>query len=478
MGFREDKGEKVMDEKKKTEMELLSDRLLRRKKSVFYTNRDSYELSKDYCDRYITYLNLCKTERECVEESIKILGSHGFNDFSAADPLLSGQKVILNVKGKSLIAAVGGSENLSEGLRIVAAHIDSPRLDLKPHPLYETKGFGYLKTHYYGGIKKYQWVAIPLAMHGVVITKDGTSIKVSVGEAEGEPVFSITDLLPHLSRNVQDKRTAREVIKGEELNVLIGSMPVKDESVKEPIKLYLMKLLNERYDIVEEDFISAEIEFVPNYKAGYVGFDESFIGGYAQDDRVCAYAAVEAISKLERPKYTTVLVLADKEETGSDGNTGLASDMLRNFVSLISKRAGVDAETVLAHSKCISADVTNGYDPTFAEVSEPHNAAYLNHGVSLERYTGAAGKSNTSEASAEYVAEIRALLDGADIPWQANEIGKIDEGGGGTVAKFIARLGVDVIDMGVPVLSMHAPYEITSRIDCFYLYRLFKEFFM
>jgi len=362
-------------------------------------------------------------------------------------------------------------------VRIIAAHIDSPRLDLKPMPLYEQNDLGYFKTHYYGGIKKYQWAAIPLAMHGVVVNKSGEITDVNIGEKEGDPVFCVTDLLPHLSRKAQDSRTAREVIKGEELNILIGSRPIDDEKIKEPVKLFLMKLLNERFGMVEEDFVSAEIEFVPAFKASYAGLDESLIGAYAQDDRVAAYAGLRALLESESPEYTTVLIFADKEETGSDGNTGLASDMLRNFISLLAKRAGVDAEMVLLRTKCLSADVAAGFDPTFPEVNDPRNAAYLNFGVSLERYTGAGGKGNTSEASAEYVAEIRAMLDEAGIPWQSNELGKIDEGGGGTVAKFIARLGADVIDIGVPVLSMHAPFEITACCDVYSLYKAFLEFF-
>ena len=466
-----------MGEEQRSEMVILKEQILSGKKNTFHIKPDMFEESKEYSDGYIKFLNACKTERECVETTVEFLKENGFSMFDSAVGLPRNGKVIQNIKEKSLIAAVKGKRPLSEGLRIIAAHIDSPRLDLKPMPLYEKKDIGYLKTHYYGGIKKYQWVAIPLAMHGVIITKDGTTIKIVIGENEGDPVFTISDVLPHLSRKIQDNRTARDVIKGEELNIIFGSRPVEDKDIKEPIKLYLMKLLNDRYGIVEEDFISAEIEFVPSFKAGYVGLDESLIGGYAQDDRVCSYAALKALVEVENPEYTTVLILADKEETGSDGNTGLASDMLRNFVSIISKREDIDPEIVLANTKCISGDVAAGYDPTFSDVSEPMNAAYLNKGISVERYTGAAGKSLTSEASAEFVAFIRNLLDNANIPWQANEMGKVDEGGGGTVAKFIARLGADVIDMGVPVLSMHAPYEITSRLDVYSLYKAYMEFF-
>ena len=466
-----------MSESPKSEMTLLKEKILTQSKSTFLAKPEMFEESKDYTDGYIRFLNSCKTEREFVDESVEYLTLSGFEEFNPVYALTENAKVIYNIRGKALIAAVGGSRPLTDGIRIIAAHIDSPRLDLKPRPLYENNDIGYLKTHYYGGIKKYQWVTIPLAMHGVIITKDGRTVKLSVGENEGDTVFTITDLLPHLSRNSQDNRTAREVIKGEELNILFGSRPVEDDSVKEPVKLYLMKLLHDKYDIVEDDLVSAEIEFVPAFKAGYVGLDGSFIGGYAQDDRVCAYAALMALAGTDRSEYTTVAVFADKEETGSNGNTGLASDMLKDFVSLISKRDGVDAETVFSHSQCLSGDVSAGFDPTFPEVNEPRNAAFLNRGVSVERYTGGGGKYSTSEAPAEFVAEVRRFLDEEEIPWQANELGRIDEGGGGTVAMYIARFGVNVIDIGVPVLSMHAPYEITSRIDAYCLYKAFRKFY-
>ncbi|MCL2538901.1 MAG: aminopeptidase [Oscillospiraceae bacterium] len=466
-----------MPDEKKSEAELLRERLLREKKSAFRKMPELFDECEEYCDEYIRFLNVAKTEREFVNEALKILRQEGFDELSAVSAFGKGSRVYFNNRGKSLIAAVAGKRPLSEGARIIAAHIDSPRLDLKPMPLYEQNDLGFFKTHYYGGIKKYQWAALPLAMHGVVVKKGGETVELSVGEEEGEPVFCVTDLLPHLSRKAQDTRTAREVIKGEELNILIGSRPVDDEKVKEPVKLYLMKLLNDRYGMVEEDFISAEIEFVPSLKAGYVGFDRSLIGAYAQDDRVSAFAGLKALQESEEPEYTVILVLADKEETGSDGNTGLASDMLKGFICALCGFSQTNPDMALLKTKCLSADVAAGFDPTFSEVSDPRNSAYLNFGVSVERYTGAGGKGNTSEASAEYVAEIRALLDGANIPWQSCELGRIDEGGGGTVAKYIARLGADVIDIGVPVLSMHAPFEITSRLDVYSLYRAFSAFY-
>ena len=315
-----------------------------------------------------------------------------------------------------------------------------------------------------------------MSMHGVMIKKDGEAVRFNIGENEGDPVFCISDLLPHLSYKTQDTRTSKDTIKGEELNIIVASEPINDPAVKEPVKLALLKHLNEKYGLIEDDFVSADIEFVPALKASYIGFDRSLIGGYAQDDRSCAFAAIKAFLAVSKPEYTTVCILADREEIGSDGNTGLNSDMLRNFVALISRRAGVEPETVLYNSKCLSADVTAAYDPTFPDVFEKQNVSMLNRGVSLEKYTGAGGKSRTSEASAEYMGFVRSLLDAAGIPWQAGEIGKIDEGGGGTVAMYIANLGADVVDVGVPLLSMHSPYEISSRVDVFSLFRAFKEF--
>ena len=466
-----------MKDKEKSAAEILKEELLYERKNPYLEDPSRFEQSEEYCKGYIDFLNAAKTERELVALTVRLLESEGYTEFDPSKAFSGSDKVFVNNRGKCLIAAIKGKKPLGAGTRIVAAHIDSPRLDLKPRPLYEQNSLGYFKTHYYGGIKKYQWAAIPLAMHGTVIKKNGESLDICVGEQPGDEVFCVTDLLPHLSHKAQDSRTAREVIKGEELNILIGSRPIDDEKIKEPVKLYLMKLLNDRFGMVEQDFISAEIEFVPAFKAGYVGFDRSLIGAYAQDDRVAAYAGLKALLQAEKPEYTTILVFADKEETGSDGNTGLASDMLRNFISVLSKRSGEDQETVLQNSKCLSADVAVGFDPTFPEVCDPRNSAYLNFGVSVERYTGAGGKYSTSEAPAEYVAFVRSMLDGAGIPWQSNELGKVDEGGGGTVAKFIARLGADVIDIGVPVLSMHAPFEITSRLDVYSLYRAFLAFF-
>ena len=369
-----------------------------------------------------------------------------------------------------------GKKSLKEGVKIAAAHIDSPRLDLKPNPLYEKDELALFKTHYYGGIKKYQWVTIPLALHGVVVKKDGTKVEVCLGEEENEPKFVITDILPHLGAE-QGKRTLSEGIKGEELNILVGSRPFKDGEGSELVKFNIMKLINEKYGIVEADFLSAELEAVPAFKASDIGFDRSMIGSYGHDDRVCAYPAVMASVSVENPEYTTLTVLADKEETGSDGNTGLNSDYMENFIYKLGEQQNVQGYDILAKSECLSADVNSALDPTFSDVFEKNNCSEINKGVVITKYTGARGKAGTSDASAEYMGKIRGLLEKAGIVWQIGELGKVDAGGGGTVAKYIASLDVDVVDLGVPVLSMHAPYEVISKLDLYMAYRAFTEFF-
>ena len=364
---------------------------------------------------------------------------------------------------------------MESGVNISAAHIDSPRLDLKPNPLYEELELALFKTHYYGGIKKYQWTAIPLSLHGVFVLKDGTVKKVSIGEEEDEPKFVINDLLPHLAQE-QSKRTLSEGIKGEELNVLIGSHPFKDEKGSELVKLNILKLLNEKYGITEDDFLSAELEIVPAFKASDIGLDRSMVGAYGQDDRVCAYPALTAVMSVNNPRKTALAVLADKEEVGSMGNTGLESDFLRYVIGDLAKMQGGDGTVAIRNSKCLSADVNAGIDPTFQDVMERRNASRLNYGVVVTKYTGARGKSGTSDASAEYMASIRKLLDENGIIWQSGELGRVDLGGGGTVAQFIANMGVDVVDLGVPVLSMHAPFETTAKLDIYMCHRAMYEF--
>ena len=401
--------------------------------------------------------------------------ANGFSEFCRGKAYKAGDKVYINNRGKTLALAVIGEQPVEQGVNITAAHIDSPRLDLKPNPLYEDTDLALFKTHYYGGIKKYQWTAVPLSLHGVFVLKDGTVKEVSIGENENEPKFVINDLLPHLASE-QIKRPLNEGVKGEELNVLVGSHPFKDDKGSELVKLNILKLLNEKYGVTEEDFLSAELEMVPAAKSTDIGFDRSLIGSYGQDDRVCAYPALTAVLEVEKPEKTALAILADKEEIGSCGNTGLESDFLRFVIGDLAKMQNGDPTVALRNSKCLSADVNAGLDPTFQDVMEKKNASFLNYGVVVTKYTGARGKSGTSDASAEYVAQIRNMLDNAGIIWQTGELGKVDIGGGGTVAMFIANMGVDVVDLGVPVLSMHAPFETTAKFDVYMCYRAMYEF--
>lgn len=429
-----------------------------------------------FCVDYMKFLDDAKTEREAVLTAEAIALKNGFKEFVAGKKYSKGDRVYVNNRGKAIMFAVIGSEPIKKGVRIVAAHIDSPRLDLKPNPLYEADELALFKTHYYGGIKKYQWTAIPLALHGVMVKKDGTIINVNIGEDDGEPKFVITDLLPHLSRE-QYERTLDEGIKGEELNILVGSRPFKSDEGSELVKLNILKILNDKYGVTESDFLSAELEAVPAFKASHIGFDRSMIGAYGHDDRVCAYPALMAAVNAKSPKYTVISVLADKEETGSAGNTGLSSRYFENFVNDLGKPDGVLGYEILRNSKCLSADVNAAFDPTFPKVAEKNNFAYINRGAVITKYTGSRGKTGTSDASAEYMSFIRAMLDDNKIVWQTGELGKVDEGGGGTVAKYIANLDVDVVDVGVPVLSMHAPFEVVSKIDVYMAYRAFEGFF-
>ena len=439
---------------------------------------DDAELAKAdaFCEDYKAFLDASKTEREAVEYTIALAEKNGFVPFEYKKRYQAGDRVYYNNRGKAVILATFGTEPIENGVMIAAAHIDSPRLDLKPRPLYEDNELALFKTHYYGGIKKYQWTVIPLALHGVICKKDGSKVTINIGEADTDPVFCVNDLLPHLATD-QMKRTLNEGIKGEELNILVGSRPFKDDDASERVKLNILNILNQKYGITEGDFLSAELEAVPNYKARDLGFDRSMIAAYGHDDRVCAYTALMAAINCTNPAKTTVTVLADKEETGSEGNTGLQSSYLKYFIADLAEPFGVNGRTVLSHSKCLSADVNAAFDPTFADVNERNNCAYLNYGVVITKYTGARGKSGTSDASAEYAGEIRALLDSKNVVWQTGELGKVDQGGGGTVAAYIANLDVDVIDLGVPVLSMHAPYEVVSKIDVYMAYRAFFEFF-
>ena len=460
----------------KTASELLREQLAyKRKNGRHYSDESIVNAADSYCDGYKAFLDKAKTEREAAKAAMEMAKAAGFTEFEHGKKYGAGDRVFFNNRGKTVAFAVIGKQPVENGVNITAAHIDSPRLDLKPNPLYEDVDLALFKTHYYGGIKKYQWTAVPLALHGVFVLKDGTVKEVSVGEKEDEPKFVINDLLPHLASE-QIKRTLNEGIKGEELNVLIGSHPFKDDKGSELVKLNILKLLNEKYGVTEEDFLSAELEMVPAAHACDIGFDRSMIGAYGQDDRVCAYPALTAVLEVKTPERTALAILTDKEEVGSMGNTGLESDFLRYVVGDLAKMQGGDPTLALRRSKCLSADVNAAMDPTFQDVMERKNASFLNYGVVVTKYTGARGKSSTSDASAEYVAEVRALLDRENIVWQMGEMGKVDIGGGGTVAMFVANMGVDVVDLGVPVLSMHAPFETTAKFDVYMCYRAMYEF--
>lgn len=461
--------EKTMGEKLKEEL------FLKKENGLKNISDEKWEKVTAFCEGYKSFLTKAKTEREAVKASVEIAEKAGFLPFDANKKYTAGDKYYVNNRGKAAAFVVVGKENCEKGLQITAAHIDSPRMDLKPNPLYEDSDLALFKTHYYGGIKKYQWTTIPLSLHGVFAKKDGSVVNVNIGEDEADPCFVVTDLLPHLAQE-QSKRTLSDGIKGEELNILIGSRPFKDDKASELVKLNILKILNEKYGVTEADFLSAELEVVPAVKPRDIGFDRSLIGAYGHDDRVCAYPALMAITEIDTPDKTAVCILADKEETGSDGNTGLNSDFLRFVIRDLAEIQGVDYTVALRNSKCLSADVNAGMDPTFKDVMEAKNAAKLNYGAVITKYTGARGKSGTSDASAEYVAYVRNMCDKADIIWQTGELGRVDLGGGGTVAMYVANMGVDVVDLGVPVLSMHAPFEIVSKLDVYETYRTMYEF--
>ncbi len=460
----------------KSKAELLKEKLfINRENGLKKVEDPAWQKINDFCEGYKKFLADGKTEREAALAAIAIAEKAGFTPWCPDKTYKAGDKYYINNRGKTVAFVVVGKEKVDKGAQITAAHIDSPRIDLKPNPLYEDTELALFKTHYYGGIKKYQWTAMPLALHGVFAKKDGSVVKVNIGEDEGDPKFVITDLLPHLAQE-QYKRTLNEGIKGEELNILIGSRPFKDDKGSELVKLNIMAILNEKYGVTEEDFLSAELECVPAFKPCDIGFDRSLIGAYGHDDRVCAYPALMAITEVNCPERTAVAILTDKEEIGSDGNTGLNSDFLKYVIRDLAELQGVDYTQALRNSKCLSADVNAGLDPTFKDVMETKNASKLNYGAVITKYTGSRGKAGTSDASAEYVAYVRNMLDSAGIAWQTGELGRVDLGGGGTVAMYIANLGVDVVDLGVPVLSMHAPFEVVAKFDVYETYRTMYEF--
>ncbi len=452
----------------------MSSELIYEKKTVYEkAGKEIVDEAFAYAEGYKKYLDLGKTERESLCESIKIAEKFGFKEYKLGDAIKAGDKLYYNNRGKNLFVFSVGEEPINEGIRLTVAHIDAPRIDLKQCPLYDDGGMGFFKTHYYGGIRKYQWVATPLSLHGVIATADGRVINVNIGEEESDPLFYINDLLPHLGQD-QSKLPLSDGIKGEQLNVLVGSMPDSEEN---SIKLNVLKLLNEKYGIVEEDLLSAELCVVPAAKARDIGFDRALIGAYGHDDRVCAYPILTALLDTLDTKHTTMCVLADKEETGSDGPSGMQCELILDIINELAAALGGNPAIVRANSKCLSADVSAAYDPNFPEVFEKRNTPLLSCGAVFTKFTGSRGKSGTNDASAEYIGWLRSVLAKDSVVWQAGELGKVDQGGGGTVAKFISKHNIDTIDLGVPVIAMHAPYEVISKVDLYETYRAVKAFY-
>ena len=466
----------------KTKGQQLHEDLFYKKKTAFEL-KNSEQLAEvmEYAKEYMHFLDVAKTEREAVIYAIEKLEAAGFKAYNLGDKLEAGDKIYYNNRGKSLFAIRVGTEDIEEnGIRIIAAHVDSPRLDLKQHPLYESEHFGYLKTHYYGGIRKYQWVTIPLALHGVVTKKNGETVEIRIGDQPGDPVLCITDLLPHLAKD-QNGRPLGSAFDGEGMNAIIASSPYLEEDgtitpADEKIKLNVLAALNEKYGIIEADFMSAELTIVPAGNAQDVGLDRWLIGAYGHDDRVCAYTELTALIDNKDTEHTVMMVLADKEETGSNGVSGMQAHIFMDLIDELACELGANPSVIRANSKCLSADVTACYDPLYAGVSEKRNTALIHCGVGMAKYTGGGGKGGTSDASAEFVGEIRNLLDENGVIWQTSELGKVDQGGGGTVAMYIANMNIDTVDLGVPVLSMHAPFEIISKHDLYEAYRAFAVF--
>ena len=429
-----------------------------------------------YCKRYAAFMNACKTEREATAWATAEAEKHGFKPAVPGMEVKPGDKIYLNNRGKSFMIAVIGKEPLSKGANICAAHVDSPRMDVKPQPLYEDSEIAYFKTHYYGGIKKYQWTCVPLAIHGVVCKKDGSEVTVTIGEDENDPILVVSDLLIHLSAD-QMKKTLAEGIAGEQLNVILGTEPLEGEG-SDLVKLNIMRLLNEKYGFVEDDFRTAELTVVPAGKCREVGLDRSLLGAYGHDDRVCAYAELEPMLTLPTPKHTAVCILADKEEIGSVGISGMQSRAFEYFMEILCDGQGVKLSHCFAKSFCLSADVSNAFDPNFAETCDRRNNSMLNYGISICKYTGSRGKGGASDASAEAMQHVRSTLDAAGVKWQIATLGKVDQGGGGTVAAYMANRNIVTVDAGVPVLCMHAPLEIVSKLDCYETMKACKAIYL
>ena len=443
------------------------------RKKNFYEEADKREIKEcfEFAEGYKKFLDVAKTEREACEKIVEMAKEAGFKEYKFGDKILPHEKRYFVNRGKSVVL-FRVNEKLENGLRILGAHIDSPRIDLKANPIYEDNGFCFLKTHYYGGIKKYQWTTVPLSLHGVVIRRDGTRVEINIGEKEDEPIFYINDLLPHLGK-AQMTKTGDKIISGEQLNLVFGGMPNDDRDVKEKIKQNVLKILNEKYNITEEDFLSAELSAVPTMKARDVGIDRAFVAGYGHDDRSCVYPAVKALFEASD---NSMAILVDKEEIGSEGTTGMKCKVYEDLLEEICKNFKANTRLVRANSKCLSADVGSCYDPNFSDVFEPKNSAIISHGVILKKFSGSRGKSAGSDASAELVGIVRKIFSDNKITWQTADLGKVDVGGGGTIAKFVAGLNIDTLDVGVPVISMHAPYELISKADLYSTYLAFKAF--
>ena len=462
--------------------ENLKEKLFKKKESGWKSLNDSqkeevFAVSK----RYMDFLNVSKTEREFIKNARKLANEHGFKDIMEFESLKPGDKIYFVNREKSMYLAIIGENSIENGMNIIGSHVDSPRLDLKPNPLTEEGGLAYFKTHYYGGIKKYQWTTIPLSLHGVIVKANGEKFEVNIGEDENDPIFTITDLLPHLAQAQMEKKL-KDGVEGENLSLLIGSIPYDESDCAEQVKLNIINILNQKYGITEVDFTSSELELVPQFKARSLGFDESMVAAYGQDDKVCAFTSLDAMMKLENVKTTAVCILSDKEEIGSMGNTGMESHMFDFFISEILNKLGINRpnllDRVFCFSKMLSSDVDAGFDPLYASVSDRNNAGFLGRGISLNKYTGARGKSGASDANAEFVAWVRNVFENNGILYQVAELGKVDVGGGGTIAYILANKGADVIDCGVPVLSMHAPYEVTSKLDVWMAWGAYRSFWL
>lgn len=456
----------------KTKGQILAEELSYKKESYFETaDAATVEKMFEYAQGYMRFLDEAKTEREAVAFGVRAAKEKGYTPYRFGEKLTAGDVRYYDNRGKNLFLIRKGNKPLDQnGVRILVSHIDSPRIDLKQNPLYEDSGMAFFKTHYYGGIRKYQWTTLPLALHGVAVKANGEPVSFTVGEKEEDPVFYITDLLPHLAQD-QNQKPLGSAIPGEALNILVGALPYRDEAVTDKIKLNVLSILNERYGLTEEDFLSAEICAVPALHARDVGFDRALIGAYGHDDRVCAYPMLTAILEEEKNDQTVIVVLADKEEVGSDGNTGMQCSLLLDLIEDMAACDGVSGAAVRAVSKCISADVTAAYDPNYAEVYEKRNSAILSAGAAMSKYTGVRGKASSNDASAEFVGFIRRIFAKGDVVWQSSEIGKVDAGGGGMVSKYVANMNIDTVDVGLGVLSVHAPYELVSKADLYALYR-------